>query len=296
MPGVRLSTLFRALGNPVRLVIVFRMLDGKPYTKEDLYGFVRNVYGETVTRNTIDRHIRILESYGVVKEYHRVRRKKRGRRPASYVLSSEAASFYRRLYSFLEELLVEGPGPHGPGTGSAGKGLARIMLQSLRRARLALYFSLLSSPDPGGAEALAGKASSLTGLMVLLGAQEAGYRVASCPEAKAVLRAIAGSRFLYSRVPRDRLAKVLLSTGASSPAGLGEALGLLGARSLEDGREKVESLGPPGVLGILVDKCPCGGPECGDLLVALANSLLEYLSRSTSRREDRLLLLLSLLT
>lgn len=61
----RLFTHFKALGSPIRFLIIYKMLDGRPYTKNEIVDYVSVLTG--VPKTTVDRHFRTLLKYGVIK-------------------------------------------------------------------------------------------------------------------------------------------------------------------------------------------------------------------------------------
>lgn len=96
----KLSTYFKALGHPIRMLIVMVMLNGRTYTKDELYNIISK-FDLRTTRMSIDRHVRTLESYGIIKPYITLRRLRRGRRPFAYVLSVDAREFFRDIFNYI---------------------------------------------------------------------------------------------------------------------------------------------------------------------------------------------------
>ncbi len=133
-PINRLAKFFKALSHPIRIMIIVLMLDGRAYTKEDIY-VVISKFDSTATFMSVDRHVRTLVSYGVIKPYAPVRRGCRGRRPVAYVMTKEAREFMTSLLTFImsSETLVGIKGV-------LRQLIARLCLSIIKRAKLRYYF------------------------------------------------------------------------------------------------------------------------------------------------------------
>lgn len=133
-PISRLANYFKALSHPTRILIISLMLDGRPYTKEDMFTVVSK-FGVRTTLMSIDRHFRTLESYGVIRPYAPVRRECRGRRPYAYVISEDAAKFFAPLLTYLIG------NPYLKELRSGGYVVSRLCIGLVRRAKLVSYLS-----------------------------------------------------------------------------------------------------------------------------------------------------------
>lgn len=102
----RLFRHFKALGSPIRFLIIYKMLDGRPYTKNEIINYVSVLSG--VPKTTVDRHFRTLLKYDIVKTTGKSPNyDKRGRKPLLYVLAVDSLTFYANLFTYLFEGVID---------------------------------------------------------------------------------------------------------------------------------------------------------------------------------------------
>ena len=229
--------LFKALGHPIRMLIIWIMLDGQPFTKNQIYDTIGTLVPQT-TRDQIDRQLRMLEKYSVVEKVPSPRKNEPGRAPYSYRLSEASRAFYKKLVDALN--LAVGNNRHH----TAKQGPKVIAL--LDKIETGLYFS-------GPREASLIK-SSLKGLSEVLSLVEISHRRKlvgtlpfSCEEAQGLIRSPMFKSLLH-KIARERLERILLSESIYSP---------------EDGEK------------IISGQCSCNG--CEELTVRVVQAILNYL-------------------
>ena len=231
--------LFKALGHPIRMLMLWIMLDGQPFTKNQIYDTIGTLVPQT-TRDQIDRQLRMLEKYGIVEKVPSPRKNEPGRAPYSYRLSENSRAFYKKLVDALNlaannNINIHHATEHGPS-----------LITFLDRIETGLYFS-------GPREASLIK-SSLRGLSEILSLVEIGHRRKlvetlpfSCEEAQGLIRSPM-FRSLLHKIPKERLERILLS----------------------------ESLYTRGDSEKIISG-QCGCDSCEELTVSVVQAILNYL-------------------
>ncbi len=229
--------LFKALGHPIRMLMIWIMLNGQPFTKNKIYDTIGTLVPQT-TRDQIDRQLRMLEKYGIVEKVPSPRKNEPGRAPYSYRLSENSRAFYKKLVDALN--LAAKNNIHHATEHSLP------LITFLDRIETGLYFS-------GPREASVIK-SSLKGLSEVLSLVEIGQRRKlvetlpfSCEEAQGLIRSPM-FRSLLHKIPKERLERILLSES-------------IHARS---DAEKIIS-------------GQCGCDSCEELTVRVVQAILNYL-------------------
>ncbi len=291
--GSFLAKLFKALGNPLRAMIIYRMLDGKPYTKESLYLFLRNLKPD-VTRNIVDRHIRTLEKYGIIRAYETIRKSGRGRRPIAYVLTSNVNEFYNKLFSFI----LENISVRRTTLMDNIRGNINIIQNMVSNIIIQVYLVQdLSEKDLRmSLESLRRCAESLVMVSQII---QPDYSIDNCTDALNFIKRILDIKFLHRWIPGESIYKLLISSYIDSIINKDQLFSLLKLESeiknnLIDERIK-EEITYRGIelLKNIAEGCNCND-ECSDFVVILANNLVKYITSMYT--EDKGLLILSLLT
>jgi len=264
----KLAKYFKALAHPTRVLIIALMIDGRYYTKEDLLELLTRI-DEGLTPASVERHVRTLESYGVIKQYSLVRRGGRGRKAVAYVMREDAREFMESLLTYL--LTTKHLRMVKYVIRSA---LSNIFRDVVTRAKLATYLSLPLSNECVD-EIRCRINYVVTKLAKYVVATPTKYGLCTCEEAVKYLKALTKSPQIRS-VGRDKVLKILYASLITSESPT-DCVDLSRASELST-REIIKEL---------IASCYLGRRDtCCSLLIDLAKSLMTYVSYVTSVSRD----------
>ena len=254
-PLDRLAKYFKALAHPTRILMVALMIDGRPYTKEDIYLIISR-FGVRTSLMSIDRHVRTLEAYEVIKPYAPVRRDCRGRRPYAYVIREDAMEFLKSILTYLitlEPYLSDKVAPRIV--------ISRLGINIVRKAKLACYLSgSINEYVLKYINYLMSVVNSKLAPLVMT--KVPTPNLMTCSEAKDFLTVI--SRTPYIRLINDERLRRIINSAAVTTSSPSKCLPKGGKGHVN---EVIKEL-----VNRLNEDC-----ECCDLIVIIANSIRTYL-------------------
>lgn len=280
--GKHIFKHFKALGNPVRFLIIYRMLDGRPYTKNDILDYVSSLSG--LPRTTVDRHFRTLLKYDIIKITGKsTSHVERGRKPLLYVLAADSLMFYVNLFTYLLD-------------GVADKRLKQIernlsgiktFLEMIRDLKLKLYLIGHEVSNEVIIDLSKTLDSCTSSASLVKEALRPRTFVTDCESAIELLGRISVNQVLLERIPSDKIKELLYVAYIESNIPIEKLGSLLELKNLtklrdDDLWDKIESLYGNNLTSLL--KLLVGKAECTDMeasyIISLTNNLVKYLSSS----------------
>jgi len=292
----RLFTYFKALGNPIRFLIIYEMLDGRPYTKNEIVDYV-SVLTE-VPKTTVDRHFRTLLKYGIVRTAGKSARDgEKGRKPLLYVLSVDSLTFYANLFTYL----LEGVTDKRAKLIEKSLDDVKALLNMVDDVKLKLY---LASHDVGD-EIISNLSKALDSCVPVFSLVREAVRprtfVADCENALELLNKISANQVILRKISTDKMRELLYVAHIESntpPEKLGPLLGIVYEAKLAEHHDLWDMVGtarhndPATILKTLTDNVKCTEAEAS-YLISLANNIIRYLSSSITN-QDLIRLILTL--
>lgn len=285
---------FKALGNPVRFLIIYRMLDGRPYTKNELLSYV-SALGR-VPETTVDRHFRTLLNYGIVKTVGKFPRySERGRKPSLYVLTADSLTFYVNLFTYL----LEGTSDKRLKILEKSLGNIENFLYMINDVKLKLYL-ISDKIDDVSADLIKVLDSSVTLFSLIREIIRPRLYISSCENALEFLKSFSSNQALVKEVSADKIKRLLYVTYTESKMPLKKLGALLRIKYLTKPREyddlwkEIEvSYGGniAALLTMLTSNVKCS--EEGDYIISLTNNLIKYVL-SEIKQHDLIQLILVL--
>ncbi len=256
----RIAKYFKALSHPTRALIIALMIDGRYYTKDEILDLLSR-FDESLTPASVERHVRTLESYGVIKQYSVVRRSGKGRRAYAYVMREDAREFMESLMTYL--LTTKHLRMIKYVIRSA---LSNLFRDVVSRAKLATYLSLPISDE--GIEEIRRRLNYVISKLAKYAVTTPPPKdLSTCEEAVKYLKAL--TKYLHQGIMgKERLLKILYASALTSESPI-ECIDI----------SKVSELSPKEIIKELIADCYLGRKElCCGLLIDLAKSLRTYLS------------------
>lgn len=293
--GRHLFRYFKALGNPVRFLIIYRMLDGRPYTKNELLSYVSAL--SRVPETTVDRHFRTLLKYGIVRTVGKsLKYSERGRKPLLYVLAADSLTFYVNLFTYL----LEGTSDKRLKTLEKSLGNVENLLDMIDDVRLKLYLISDEIDDEVSTNLIKVLDSSVTLFSLVREIIRPRISVSGCENALEFLKSLSSNQVLIKKVSADKIKRLLYATYTESNIPLKKLSALLGIKDLTKPREyddlwrEIEvSYGNDiaTLLTLLTSNVKCS--EEGDYIISLTNNLIKYVL-SEIKQHDLVQLILAL--
>ncbi|RLG79852.1 MAG: hypothetical protein DRO09_03865 [Thermoprotei archaeon] len=238
------------------------MIDGRAYTKEDIFAVISRL-DTNITRMGIDRHVRTLEHYGVIKPYAPVKRDSKGRRPLAYIMVEDARKFMISLLTYItgSEVFI---GPKGV----LRSLVAKLCLEVVKRAILT-YYLLPKRLSKGEVKEIKGVVNELALKLALQAlTQTPTEPLRTCDEARDFLRAICRNSYLCRVITPEKIQRIVMASAISSGAPKG----------------CVDSIGSvAGCLPKIIEEIvrnSATNEDCCNLVIDIANSLKTYLASS----------------
>lgn len=273
---------FKALGSPVRFLIIYKMLDGKPYTKNEILNYVSSLSG--VPRTTVDRHFRTLLKYDIVRTTGKSLSSERGRKPLLYVLTVDSMMFYVSLFTYLLGGIID------KRLKLIEKSLsdAEALIEIVNEAKLKLYFT----GDKIGNEVSINLSGVLDSCISLLSLIRETLRpktiVTDCGDAIELLSRISMNQMILKKISLDKIRELMYVAYIESNISA-EKLGfMLGVKNLTKFKEyddlwvKIESSYGNDLAALfksLISKTKCTDIE-SSYVISLANNLIKYFSNT----------------
>lgn len=293
--GRRLFIYFKALGNPIRFLIIHRMMDGRPYTKNEILSYVGAL--SDVPKTTIDRHFRTLLKYGVVRVMGKsIKHGEKGRKPLLYVLAVDSLTFYINLFTCLFK------GASDIHLRLLEKGLSDVesLLYMIDDVKLKLYLISDKIDNEVSTSLIKTLDRSNTLFSLIREMIRPRISVAGCENALEFLKNLSSSQTLIGKVPIEKVKRLLYTTYMESNMPIKKLGSLLGIRDLtkietyDDVWREIEiiySNDLAALLATLTNNIKC--PEEGEFIVSLANNLIKHISNEV-RHYDLIQLILTL--
>ncbi len=264
----RMAKYFKALSHPTRALIIALMIDGKYYTKDEILELLSR-FDDTLTPASIERHVRTLESYGVIKQYSIVRRGGRGRRAFTYVMCDDAREFMESLMTYLLTTKHLRMIKYVIRTA-----LSNLFRDVVSRAKLATYLSLPISDE--GIEEIRKRLNYVVSRLAKYAVTTPPPKdLSTCEEAIKFLKALTKYPH-HGIICKERLLKILYASALTSESPI---------ECIDVG--KVGELDPKDLIKELIANCYLRRKEvCCGLLIDLAKSLRTYLNYVTIQKHS----------
>jgi len=259
------------------------MLDGRPYTKNEIVHYVSVSTG--VPKTTVDRHFRTLLKYGVIKIAGKsIRDGEKGRKPLLYVLAVDSLTFYVNLFTYLLEGVTD------KRMKLIEKSLSDIktLLNLVGDIKIKLYLVGREVSN----EAISNLSKTLDSCIPIFSLIREAVRprtfVADCENALELLSKISTNQIVLKKISPDKIRELLYVALIESNIPI-EKLGfLLGIKDISrlveyddlwDIMEVTHHNDPTTILTLLTDNAKCTDAEAS-YVISLANNLIKYFSSS----------------
>jgi len=284
----RLFTHFKALGSPIRFLIIYKMLDGRPYMKNEIVDYVSVLTG--VPKTTVDRHFRTLLKYGVIKIAGKsIRDGEKGRKPLLYVLAVDSLTFYVNLFTYL----LEGVTDKRMKLIEKNLNDIKTLLNMIGYIKLKLY---LVGHEVSN-EVISNLSKTLDSCVPVFSLVREAVRprtfVADCENALELLSKISTNQIILKKISSDKMRELLYVAFIESNIPiekLGSLLGikdvsrLVGYDDLWDVIEVTHYNDPTTILTLLTDNAKCTDAEAS-YVINLANNIIKYFSSSITHHD-----------
>ncbi|MEM0244305.1 MAG: winged helix-turn-helix domain-containing protein [Zestosphaera sp.] len=286
--GKHLFKHFKALGNPIRFLIIYKMLDGRPYTKNEILDYVSALSG--VPQTTVDRHFRTLLKYGIIRMTGKSHSYgERGRKPLLYVLAVDSLTFYANLFTYL----LDGVTDRRLKLIERSVSETKTLLESINYVRLGLYLVGRELSE----EVSVNLSKTLDSCISLISLVRETVRpktpVIDCENAIKLLDKMSSSQMLLRQISQDKMRELLYVAHIESGLPvekLGLLLGIKSQTKLEEyddlWREIETSYNNDltTFLKLLISNAKCTDVE-GSYVISLTNNLIKYFSSSITNRD-----------
>jgi len=292
--GKHVFRYFKALGSPVRFLIIYKMLDGKPYTKNEILNYVSSISG--APRTTVDRHFRTLLKYNIIKTAGKSLSSERGRKPLLYVLAVDSMMFYVSLLTYLLEGAID------KRLKLIEEGLSDVeaLTEVVDEVKLKLYFA----EDKISSEVSINLSRELDSCISLLFLVREVLRpkavVTDCENAVKLLGRISTNQMILKKISLDKMRELLYVAYVESSISIKELGSMLGVKHLTRFKEyddfwmEIESSYSNDLTTFL--KSLASNTKCTDIessyVISLTNNLIKYFL-SSFRNHDLIPLFLT---
>jgi len=265
----KFTTAFKSLGHPIRLLIIIRMLNGAAYTREELYRFVSRII-TNVTETSVDRHVRTLHKYGVIRPYHRIKRNERGRRPIAYVIRNEFRDLFEIIINDIINLSLGS---------NLKKYLVEIALELLHPMILNFKNLLYLSPelDNEVVTKLKQRLKKVSAEIGLYALTVAPIRLTNdCNTSYEILKTLESNEILTNSISAHKVVEILITALINSELRwdiINDITNALGINEVKYSKDFYKDINPTNIIKQLLRKCDCSS-RCSDVLTSFTNDLV----------------------